>query len=323
MGEKHPGDAAATYNDLEQAVEELEPDLMVLVTPPETHREQVAVGCSSGVPLLVEKPLAGDLEEAVELAQAAERAAVPMSVCLNFRYLEVTQGIRKLVSEQTLGKPNFAQFTYIRNRDGKRPELNRYPLFMDHPMLLEQSIHHFDLIRYVYGQEVEWVLADTWNPPWSMYAHDSNVSTLLQLENGLRVNYLGTWTSGWDDMDFRWRTDCEDGVIIQSKLFSELHYAKRSGPDDDFEYQQGGGGGGGELKPVPFVAEDEEFLDDTQQLLERFAEALEGREPVPSTAWDHLKSLAVVFACIKSVQEERKVFLEELYEDYGFPGKHI
>ena len=36
-------------------------------------------------------------------------------------------------------------------------------------MLWEQSIHHFDLMRYCYQAEVRSVQATTWNPPWSLY----------------------------------------------------------------------------------------------------------------------------------------------------------
>jgi predicted dehydrogenase len=44
---------------------------------------------------------------------------------------------------------------------------------MPQPMLLEQSIHHLDLMRYCYDDEVESVLAETWNPAWSVYQDDS------------------------------------------------------------------------------------------------------------------------------------------------------
>jgi len=318
MKEKYPEESVACFTDLDEALRETKPDLLVLVTPPETHKEQIALGCRHRVPILSEKPLATDLVEALEATRMTEEASIPMSVGLNFRYLETTQGIRKLVEDETMGKANFAQFTYVRNRDGKRPNMNRYPLYMEHPMLLEQSIHHYDLIRYAYDRDIVWVMADTWNPPWSMYAHDANVSTLMELEGGMRVNYLGTWTSGWNDMDFRWRTDCDSGVIIQMKLFSDLRYAEMSGNDPNFFYQVGGGGGGGELKPVPFVKDDNVFVDDTRALLERFVQALGGKNPFPSTARDHLKSLAVVFACIKSVEEDRKVYMDEIYEEYGF-----
>ena len=56
----------------------------------------------------------------------------------------------KLINSNKVGKPNFAKFVYERWRDGRLKRLNKYPLKMEHPMLWEQSIHHFDLIRYFF-----------------------------------------------------------------------------------------------------------------------------------------------------------------------------
>ena len=145
-------------------------------------------------------------------------------VGLNFRYLPVTPNdCADLIAEEAVGDAGFGQFTYQRNRDGRLPHLNKYPLTMRHPMMLEQSIHHLDLIRYCYGREVETVLLPApGTQPGVMYAHDSNVSCLLTLAGGLEVNYLGTWTGGWNELKFEWRTDCADGVIIQQALFGDL-----------------------------------------------------------------------------------------------------
>jgi predicted dehydrogenase len=55
---------------------------------------------------------------------------------------------------------------------------------MVHPMLWEQSIHHFDLLRFVYGAEPVAVYARTFNPSWSMYEGDANVSALFTFSGG-------------------------------------------------------------------------------------------------------------------------------------------
>ena len=318
MAARYPGEEVYTSTDLGAALDDVEPDVLVLVTPPETHGVQIEAACQRSIPVLAEKPLAEDLHEAVALTRMAEEANIPLSLCLNFRYLEVTQGMKRMIREETLGAPDFMHFVYIRNRDGKRSDINRYPLYMEHPMLLEQSIHHFDLIRYVTDSEVQWVDCHTWNPPWSMYDHDSNVSALMALENGVHVDYIGTWTSGWDDMQFQWRVDCPEGVIIQDRLFADLKYAAMSGGDPDFEYEKGGGGGGGQLHPVPGVEEDTPFYDDTLALLEAFAGAVQdSTQPQPCSAEDHLRSLATVFACIRSAERGERVQLEEIYREYG------
>src|SRR5687767_4646465 len=191
------GDVPA-YPALDRALNEMEVDAVLLVTPPDGHLDQAKRIFAAGLPLLAEKPLATDLDEAAAIVRLARNHERPLTVGLNFRYLPVTQAMREVLASGRLGPLGFGQFTYQRNRDGRQPRLNKYPLTMKHPMMLEQSIHHLDLIRFVYGREVEAVSCRTWNPSWSMYAHDANVACLLSLEGGLEVTYLGTWTGGWN-----------------------------------------------------------------------------------------------------------------------------
>ena len=218
--------AMPAFGDLAKALARTKPDAVLLATPPDGHLAQARLVFAAGLPLLAEKPLTLDLAEALEIVQLGEERACRLSVGVNFRYLPVSREIRRLVDEQALGVPGYGTFNYHRNRDWWRPGMNTYPLTMQHPMMLEQSIHHLDLIRFCYGREVASVMCRTWSPPWSAYRHDANVSCLLTLQGGMEVNYLGTWTGGWNALKFQWRTDCDKGVIIQNELFSDLRIAR-------------------------------------------------------------------------------------------------
>jgi len=295
---------APSFPDLYSALKGVSADAVLLVTPPEGHLEQARAAIAAGLPVLAEKPLALAIAEAREIVELAEKAGCPLSVGLNFRYLPVSREIRRLVAEQAFGAPGTGNFNYHRNRDWWRPGMNKYPLTMQHPMMLEQSIHHLDLIRHCYGREVEAVSCRTWNPSWSVYAHNANVSCLLTLEGGLEVNYLGTWTGGWNELKFQWRTDCEHGVIIQQELFSDLATART---------------GDASLAPIP-LEPCVPFLDDTRMLLDAFAAALRGEADWPCTGRDHLQSLALCFAAIESDETGRRVSLRDFTERHLIGG---
>ena len=272
-------------------------DAVLLVTPPVDRLAEARAVFDAGLPLLAEKPLAVDLAEAAAIVRLAEARAMPLTVGLNFRYLAITQAIRDLVARRAFGAPGFGQFTYQRNRDGKRPGLNKYPLTMHDPMMLEQSIHHLDLIRFAYAREVAAVACRTWNPSWSMYAHDANVSCLLTLDDGMEVNYLGTWTGGWNELKFQWRTDCADGVIVQQELFSDLATAHI---------------GDTALTPVA-LPECRAFVDDSRALLDAFIAAVHGRAAPPCDGRDHLRTLALCFAALESAHTGQRVALDAFY----------
>lgn len=290
------GDRPA-FETLDAAIAaDIRADALVLANPPIGREAQIRAAVQQRWPILVEKPLALDLAEAARLTEIAEVAGIPMMVGLNFRYLHVTAEMRRLLQAQTVGAPAFGRFTYERYRDGNRPDLNKYPLTMVQPMLWEQSIHHFDLLRFVYAVEPISVVCHTWNPTWSMYASDTNVAALFTFTNGMIVNYQGTWQSGWAEPHFEWRTDCTNGVIIQRHQFGELAYAEKFSPA---------------LSSVSLPAH-EQWITETAALLDSFVDTVVDQRPLECSARDHLLSLAMVQACMMSSDENRSVTMAEV-----------
>lgn len=286
-----------TYDSVEAALDAMaDIDAIVLANPPIGRESQVRAAAALGLPMLIEKPLALDMHESAALVKIAEDAGIPLMVGLNFRYLGVTIETMRLFGENTVGTPEFARFTYERYRDGNRPDLNKYPLTMDQPMLWEQSIHHFDLMRYVYGSDPVTVQARTWNPSWSMYESDANVAALFTLENGMVINYQGTWQSGWSQPGFEWRTDCTNGVVSQRHQFGDLFYARQA---DEH------------LTPVP-LPPHEQWITETQGLLDAFTDTVLDGKPIQCSGRDHVMSLAMVYACVLSSREDRCVSISSV-----------
>ena len=269
---------------LAEVAARVDADAVILATPPGGREDQIAAACDHRLAILAEKPLADSVATAEAHVAAAERAGVALAVGLNFRYLAVTRALKALVGGEPLGAPEFAHFTYERWRDGRLPHLNKYPLTMDQPMLWEQSIHHFDLMRFVYDTEPVAVIARTFNPSWSMYRGDANVAALITLANGMQVTYHGTWAGNWKPLRFEWRTECRHGVAVQADMFGALGFARR---DDDA------------LTPVA-LPPDEPWVADASALWREFAGHVRGDGPLPCPGRDHLASLRMVEACIQS-----------------------
>ncbi|MBF0679167.1 MAG: Gfo/Idh/MocA family oxidoreductase [Devosia sp.] len=289
------------FTDLRAALASAQFDAVILVTPPDGHFEQMRRLFDAGLPILAEKPLATTLADAAAIVDMADASGLPMSVGLNFRYLPVNQTMRQWLTGEKLGQVGFGQFNYRTNRNGKRPGINRYPLVMEHPMMLEQTIHHLDLIRFVHGREVETIACREWNPPWSMYAHEANVNCLLGLEGGVEVNYHGTWSGGWNVYNFEWRVDCADGILVQRKLHSDLAYANSADP---------------ELIDIA-TPDAAPYYDDSVALLAEFIAAVRNGTPAPCDGRDHLRSLSLCFAGIESSQNGQAINMAEFYERNG------
>ncbi len=314
--EELPTAPPAIYQNMSAALREGSPDAVIISTPPASHHSLVGTAISEGKHVLCEKPLSDEVDEVIDLVGRARDKGVILMVGMNFRYLSTSQRIRRIVQNRRLGDLSYAQFTYVRHRDGNRDDLNDYPMTMPYPMLLEQSIHHFDLLRYCYGTEVESLIADSWRPPWSTYENDCCVSVLFRFANGVRANYLGTWTAAWNKMTFNWRSEFSAGALIQQSQFDDLVRV-------DFQPELGlkGSRFKTEEESEPMLIEELEpcvpFVDDSRQLLAEFVASIHGDVEPTTTGADHLRSLSLVWACIESLDTRRWVSLSDFYEKLG------
>ncbi len=293
------------YPDLETALASTQPALVVLATPPMDRFREAIMVFAQGAHLLSEKPLTLDFDEGIRITQAAEAAKRGFAVGLNFRYQHCVRRAREIFRSGEIGRPSFAQYTYWRNRDGRRPGINKFPLTMHQPMLYEQTIHHLDEIRFVYDAEVERVWCRCHNPPWSMYQDDATVVATLEMTDGLLVNYFGTWAGQTKVNQFLWRTDCTSGTLFQYDLFADLRIAR--GTDTET------------ITPIALPAQ-EQLVDDARLMLADIVRQLLAGELRPHPAGvDHLKTFGVIAACEESNRTGQPVEMAEFYLRHAVP----
>ena len=279
------------YSKLDNAILDTNPDAVILSTPPFNRMKDLEVCAKYKLSVLVEKPLTVNFNEAKKLITFMTRKKLLLFVGLNFRYLPTTLEKIKLINSSKVGKPIFSKFIYERWRDGRLERLNKYPLLMKHPMLWEQSIHHFDLIRFIFKSNIKSVFAKTFNPPWSMYKHHTNVNAIFELRNGMIVNYVGNWQSNSKTLNFEWRTDCTKGIILQKEQFKNLNYRTLENKKIT------------NIKLKKFRM----WLDDAEALLNDFIKVEKNSKNLIKINKDHLNSLSIVEACIASAKTGKKI----------------
>lgn len=149
------------FNDAEVMIERLQPDLLDIVTPPETHADLVALAARYGLPCICQKPLAPSLAEAEAIVADAGEAGIMLAVHENFRFMPWYREARRLLDAGVLGRPLNILFR-LRPGDGQGPQayLDRQPYFQTMPRFLvhETAIHFIDTFRFLLG-EVEAVTA--------------------------------------------------------------------------------------------------------------------------------------------------------------------
>jgi myo-inositol 2-dehydrogenase/D-chiro-inositol 1-dehydrogenase len=129
-------------------------DAVAICSPTETHVPLIEASAAAGKAIFCEKPLSLDLPEVDRALAAVEAAAVPFQVGFNRRFDPSHRVVRDRVAAGDVGD---VHLVHITSRDPEPPPLEY--LRTSGGMFLDQTIHDFDMARFVTGTEVVEVYA--------------------------------------------------------------------------------------------------------------------------------------------------------------------
>jgi predicted dehydrogenase len=92
------------WRDLDAALDALKPDGAILATPNKMHVQGTLACIARGTPVLVEKPVADTLSDALILVDAVERSGVPVLVGHHRRHSAVMAAAREAIAAGQLGR---------------------------------------------------------------------------------------------------------------------------------------------------------------------------------------------------------------------------
>ncbi len=281
------------FRSLADALKEVECDLVLATLRTEAHFPIVSEALNAGHHVVVEKPFASTVAQAKDLvALAAEKKRVLM-VSQNYRYYPAPILATEMVASQALGALNSIgiDFRYHAPTLG-----HNYPEMPD-PLLADMSIHHFDLMRLVLGDNPKRVSCRSWSPTGSPFTHDAAAIATIEFTRGMLVSYRGSWVSSGPRTPWSgdWTMDCEGGEI----LWSSRNDQAGPGKTDRLEVRKRG-----EvpvLPPLPKLP----YLDRAGSLAAAIEAITSGELPprFPSGA-DNLHSLGLVAASILSASRQ-------------------
>jgi predicted dehydrogenase len=126
-------------------------DAVVIATPDKFHAGAVKAVAAAGKDMLCEKPLALTLSDAHELLAAVSKAGVRLQVGFMRRYDPAYSAAMKRIEAGEIGTP--VVFKSIgRDKDG--PPLSAYQPMLGGMLFYTNTIHDFDLARWLMQDEV-------------------------------------------------------------------------------------------------------------------------------------------------------------------------
>lgn len=184
----------ARYTDYRKMVEEVQPELVGIATESGVHA-QIALYCiDHGVNCIIEKPIAMSMKDADEIVRRSEEKGVKVSACHQNRFNIAVQETRKALEAGRFGKLSHGSVHVRWNRNksyyDQAPWRGRWA--SDGGALMNQCIHGIDLLRWMFGDEVEEVYGQT-RQQFHHYLEAEDVGmAVVKFKNGAIATIEGT-----------------------------------------------------------------------------------------------------------------------------------
>ena len=182
------------YSDANELINDREVNAVYIATPPETHASYAIAAMRAGKPVYVEKPMARNYQECMEMISVSEETGVPLFVAYYRRSLPAFLKVKELIDEDIIGNPltvNVRLHKSIPQRDLK-PETQFWhvnPEIAGAGYFYDLGSHQFDYLDFVFGPVTE-VHGIAQNIA-GLYPAEDMVSAVFSFKSG--VSGTGSW----------------------------------------------------------------------------------------------------------------------------------
>ena len=299
FAEKHG--VAAAYDSLGALLDDPRVDAVFISSPNSIHAGQTIDAAKAGKHVLVEKPMAVSVQEAVDMVHACQQAEVKLGVGFQLRFHPGHQKARRLVNDGVLGTLSMAQAQWCLGARGvtdppRRTGLSEWwgvpEMIGGASTLMGTGVHAVDLMHFLLDQPIVEVVAiidgQTAERPLEQAA-----AVALRFADGT----IGTIVCG------RRMPDTENDAVIYG---SDGKIALRGTLWEAF---------GGQLEVVSetvntWESYDRDLLTLYKLQIEAFNRAVQNDEEFHASGIDGLRVVQVTSAIIESASSWRAVKIE-------------
>ncbi len=144
----------AVYQDHRRILEDPAIDAVVICSSTDTHAQMIVESAETGKQIFCEKPIHLDLKEVDRALVAVRSGGVKLQIGFNRRFDHNFRQVQELVAEGRIGDPHIVRIT---SRDPEPPPISY--IEMSGGIFLDQTIHDFDMARFLLGDEVDEIYA--------------------------------------------------------------------------------------------------------------------------------------------------------------------
>lgn len=181
------------YGDAQELINDPNVDAVYIATPPSSHKKYVLDAALAGKPVYVEKPMALDYKECLEMVEFCEKMKVPLFVAYYRRALPRFIKIKSLIEEKVIGEIRCVNVR-LRQKPSEK-DLSQLENWRTDPSIAgcgyfcDMASHMIDLLQFLLG-EIKEARGFTGNQQ-KLYEAEDIVSASFIFESGIQGT--GSW----------------------------------------------------------------------------------------------------------------------------------
>jgi predicted dehydrogenase len=190
------------YDDAEVLINDPDINAVYIATPPSSHREYTLAVAKAGKMVYVEKPMALNYPECLDMINECEKYKVPLFVAYYRRALPRFLKVKSLMDEEAIGNVRFVNC--ILYKKTQQTDINGIYHWRVDPKIAgggyfyDLAPHTIDIFQYYFG-EVK-IAKGYYSNQMKLYDAEDMVSALLVFKN--EVHAICAWNfNAYDDLD--------------------------------------------------------------------------------------------------------------------------
>lgn len=274
------------FTDYRQLLELTEVEIVDIAIHQQGRVEIVQAAAQAGKHILIQKPFAHRMEDALAMVEACEKFGVKLMVNQQARYAPGHRFVKLLIENGWLGEVYHLTHHVRGNQDSGWPAETPNFLIVDH------GIHYIDLMRYWTGREPKRVYASTARMPGQRAVSPMVYSINLEFDENCMANLWFNDVVQGRDNHYEFTVDGTKGTVRGNA--TQVTLALKDAPVSVIRLDLKG-----TWFPDAFAATMAELMRAIQ----------EDNEPAISGR-DNLKTLRIALAAVQSSEEHRPIELD-------------
>ena len=286
--------AVPGYTSWDEMLEREKLDAAVVAVPTRFHLEAGLAALAHGLHVLVEKPIATDLEEGRRLVEAARKAGRVLAVGHVERFNPAVRELRRRVEQGEIGR----LFQLQARRQGPFPARIR-----DVGVVIDLATHDLDVMGTIAGAPVQRLYAETEQRIHT--DHEDILNALLKYESGVLGVLQVNWLTPTKIRELS--VLGERGMLVCNYVTQDLMYFRNAEVKDTDARTRPRAVVEGEAVRYPIAQAEPLRLE-----LQSFFEAVRGEHPAEVDGEAGLRALHLAEALVRSAIEARVLDRAEL-----------